>query len=73
MATAMNDPKQSTIGLLLIFGEIVSNQQRDEMFNYLKKAFKYIDKNKFNQIENQFNNLIHNDQFQSGLLLFIYK
>jgi hypothetical protein len=67
MATAMNEQKQSTVGLLLIFGEIISNQQRDEIFVYLKKALKYIDANKFNQIHDLFNNLIHNDEFQPGL------
>jgi hypothetical protein len=72
MATTMNDNTQSTVGLLLIFGEIISNQQRDEIFIYLKKAFKYIEKNKFDQIQNLFNNLIHHDEFQSGLLFFIF-
>lgn len=67
MATAMNEPKQLNVGLLLIFGDIISNQQRDEIFNYLEKAFKYIDHKKFNQIEELFNNLIHKDEFQSGL------
>lgn len=70
MATAMNEnneEKRSNVGLLLIFGDIISNQQRDEVFVYLKKALKYIDYKKFNQIEHIFNNLIHNDEFQSGL------
>jgi hypothetical protein len=69
MATAMNDnneQKQSTVGLLLIFGDIISNQQRDEIFVYLKKALKHIDYNKFHPIEDLFNNLIHNDEFQAG-------
>jgi len=70
MATAMNEnneQKQSTVGLLLIFGDIISNQQRDEIFFYLKKAFKYIDYKKFSQIQDHFNNLIHNEEFQAGL------
>jgi len=71
MATAMNEnneQKQSTtVGLLLIFGDIISNQQRDEIFIYLKKAFKYIDYKKFSQIQDHFNNLIHTEEFQAGL------
>ncbi len=73
MATAMNEnneQKQSTVGLLLIFGDIISNQQRDEIFVYLKKALKHIDGIKFSQIHDLFNNLIHNDEFQPGLWLF---
>jgi hypothetical protein len=76
MASALNEnneQKQSTVGLLLIFGDIISNQQRDEIFLYLKKAFKHIDYNKFSQIQDLFDNLIHNEQFQAGLCLFSYK
>lgn len=62
-----NGQKQSTVGLLVIFGEIISNQQRDEAFLYLKKAFQSIDKDKFNQIEQIFNNLIRSEDFQPGL------
>jgi hypothetical protein len=70
MATAMNEnneQKQSIVGLLLIFGDIISNQQRDEIFVYLKKAFKYIDYHKFSQIQEIFNNLISNNEFHGGL------
>jgi len=76
MATAMNENDeqiQSTVGLLLIFGDIISNQQRDEIFVYLKKAFKHIDSKKFNQIQDIFNNLILNEDFQAGSVLFFYK
>jgi hypothetical protein len=69
MATAINENKQqtqSTVGFLLIFGDIISNQQRDEIFIFLKKAFKQIDNNKFSQIQDLFNTLINNDEFQVG-------
>ncbi|UJR13645.1 hypothetical protein I4U23_000657 [Adineta vaga] len=68
MATIMNDnneQKQTTVGLLLIFGDIISNQQRDEIIVYLKKALKQINYNKFSQIEELFNNLISNNEFQT--------
>lgn len=68
-----NEQKHATVGLLLIFGDIISNEQRDEAFIYLNKAFKYIDSNRFNQVEDLFNNLIHNDELQAGLLLGIHK
>ncbi|CAF3328543.1 unnamed protein product [Rotaria sp. Silwood2] len=67
MATAMtenNEQTQSSVGILLIFGDIISNQQRDEIFHYLNKAFKHIDNNKFHEIEDLFNNLVHSDEFQ---------
>ena len=62
-----NGQKQSTVGLLVIFGEIISNQQRDEVFVYLKKAFQFIDKDKFEQIAQIFNDLIRSEDFQPGL------
>ncbi|CAF1454047.1 unnamed protein product [Adineta steineri] len=68
MATAMNDnneQKQSTVGLLLIFGDIISNQQRDEIFIYLKNAFQQINSNKYLPIQELFNNLIANNDFQA--------
>ncbi|CAF3782004.1 unnamed protein product [Rotaria sp. Silwood1] len=68
MATVINENNeqtQSSVGVLLIFGDIISNQQRDEIFLYLNKAFKHIDNNKFRAIEDLFNNLIHNDEFQA--------
>ena len=64
--------KPSTIGLLVIFGEIISNQQRDEIFVYLKKAFKHLDYEKFHQIEAIFNNLIRAEDFQPGLSNFLF-
>lgn len=67
------EQKQSTVGLLLIFGDIVSNQQRDEILLYINKALKYIDTNLFNQVEDLFNNLIHNNEFQTGSLLYVYE
>jgi len=59
--------QQSTVGLLLIFGDIISNEQREEICIYLKQAFKYIDNNKFQEINDLFNTLIHENEFQPGL------
>ncbi|CAF3956830.1 unnamed protein product [Rotaria sordida] len=68
MTTSMNEnneQNQSNVGILLIIGDIISNQQRDEIFHYLNKALKHIDNNKFHEIEDLFNNLIHSDEFQT--------
>lgn len=62
-----SEQRQSTVGLLFIFGDIISNSQRDEVVVYLKKALKQINSTKLNQIEDVFNNLISNDDFQAGL------
>lgn len=75
MASALNEnsgQKQSTVGLLVIFGEIISNQQRDEIFVYLRKTLKSLDYDKFQQIEEIFNNLIRAEDFQPGLLKLLH-
>ncbi|CAF0725790.1 unnamed protein product [Adineta steineri] len=67
MSTAMNKNSQhakSTVGLLLVIGDITSNEQRDEICFYLRNAFKHIDINKYHEIHDLFNNLIHENQFQ---------
>ena len=72
MATAINEyseQKQTSVGVLLIFGDIISNQQRDEILFYLKKAFQHIDNHKFNQIQDLFNDLIDDHEFQYGLFV----
>jgi hypothetical protein len=55
------------VGLLLIVGDIISNEQRDELCLDLKQAFKQIDTNKYHEINDLFNNLIHENEFQTGL------
>ena len=57
----------STVGLLLIVGEVISNQQRDEICNDLKRAFQKIDTNKYHQINDLVNSLVHENEFQAGL------
>ncbi|CAF1224769.1 unnamed protein product [Rotaria magnacalcarata] len=68
MATSMNkdiQQKKSTVGFLLIIGEIISNEQRDEICVHLKQAFKKIDDKKYHEINDLFNNLIHGNEFQA--------
>ena len=70
MMTSMNKNNQETkspVGLLLIIGDISSDEQRDEICIRLKQAFKQIDCNKYHQIIDIFNNLIHENEFQIGL------
>jgi hypothetical protein len=66
--------EKSTVGLLLIIGDIISNEQRDEICVYLEQAFKQIDNNKYREINDLFDNLIHANEFQPGLfeLFFIH-
>ncbi|CAF3466823.1 unnamed protein product [Rotaria socialis] len=64
-ANENNDQNTLSVGVLLIFGDIISNQQRDEIFNYLNKALKLIDSKKFHEIDNLFNNLINIEEFQA--------
>ncbi|CAM4758348.1 unnamed protein product [Rotaria magnacalcarata] len=64
-ANENNDHNTLSVGVLLIFGDIISNQQRDEIFNYLNKALKLIDSKQFHEIDNLFNNLINIEEFQA--------
>ncbi|CAF3340728.1 unnamed protein product [Rotaria sp. Silwood1] len=67
MATSMNKNMQetkSTVGLLLIIGEIISNDQRDEICIDLKQALKKVDNKTYHEIIDLFNNLIHENEFQ---------
>lgn len=69
MATTVkesNEEQKLTVGFLLIFGDIISNQQRDEICIFLNKALKHVDNHKFQEIEELFNNLIPSDEFQTG-------
>jgi len=75
MATSMNtnsQPEKSPVGLLLIIGDIISNEQREEICVYLQRAFQHIDNNKYHVIHDLFNNLIHENEFQAGLFEFIF-
>ncbi|CAM4891389.1 unnamed protein product [Rotaria socialis] len=68
MATPMNkdiQEKKSTVGFLLIIGEIISNEQRDEICVHLKQAFRKIDDKKYHGINDLFNNLIRGNEFQA--------
>ncbi len=70
MSTSMNTNSQhekSPVGLLLIIGDIISNEQRDQICIYLQRAFQHIDNNKYHEINDLFNNLIHENEFQTGL------
>ncbi|CAF0750388.1 unnamed protein product [Adineta ricciae] len=53
-----------TVGLLLIVGEIISSEQRDEICLCLQNAFQQIDGSKYYEINDLFNNLIHENEFQ---------
>jgi hypothetical protein len=69
MATSMNrnsQPDKSTIGLLLIVGDIISNEQREELCLDLQRAFQHVDMHKYHEIIDLFNNLIHENEFQAG-------
>ena len=70
MATFINDSssqaKPSAVGLLFIVGDLISNEQRNEILPLVSKALKRIEKNKFGEIETLFNDLIQTAQFQTG-------
>jgi hypothetical protein len=66
MATSSQQDK-STVGLLLIVGEIISNEQREELCLDLQRAFQHIDTHKYHEIIDLFNNLIHENEFQAGI------
>lgn len=74
MATAINEQTtSSSVGLLIVFADLVSNEQKDEILIYLQKALKRIDTNRFNQISELCNQLINIDEFQSGLFdMFLF-
>jgi len=57
----------STVGLLIVFADLISNEQKDEILIYLQKALKRIDSIRFNQISELCNQLINADEFQPGL------
>jgi hypothetical protein len=59
-----NQQEKSNVGLLLIIGEIISNEQRDEICLDVQRAFQHIDNNKYHEINDLFNNLIHENEFQ---------
>ena len=61
-----------TVGLLLIIGEIISSEQRDEICLCLQNAFQQIDGSKYYEINDLFNNLIHENEFQIGLLTTMF-
>ncbi len=64
--------EKSPVGLLLIIGDIISNEQRKEICIYLQRSLQYIDNNKYHEINDLFNNLIHENEFQAGLLKLIF-
>ena len=69
MSTSMNKNSQqekSTVGLLLIVGDIISNDQREEICVHLKQALTQINNNKYHEINDLFNNLIHPNEFHAG-------
>jgi hypothetical protein len=64
--------EKSTVGLLLIIGDIISNEQRDEICMYLEQSLQQIDSNKYHEIIDLFNNLIHENEFQTGLFNILF-
>lgn len=70
MATSMHPNRhedKSTLGFLLIIGEIIFNEQREEICRDLQRALQRIDWDKHEQINDLFNHLIHENEFQPGL------
>jgi hypothetical protein len=69
MATSITDNsamKQSTVGFLLIFGEIISNEQRNESLVLLNNALKRVDSHRLADVETLFDDLIQDAEFQAG-------
>ena len=69
MATSMNansDQQDSTVGVLLVFGDIISNGQREDVFRYLERALKQINGQQFQKVNDLFNDLINGNEFQAG-------
>ena len=71
MSTAMNttDPhhQASTFGFLLIIADLVNNDQRDEILQFLRNALKTIDANNpLLDVNERFNDLINEKEFQVG-------
>ena len=67
MATSVNDTtSQAKVGLLFIVGDLISNEQRNEILPLISKALTQIDKKKFAEIETLLNDLIPTTQFQTG-------
>lgn len=72
MATAMNTidhhHQHSTFGFLLIIADLINNEQRDEMLRFLRNALKKIHShNPLQNINEHFNQLINENEFQAGL------
>lgn len=70
MATSMQSngcEDKSTVGFLLIIGEIIFNEQREEISLDLQRALQQIDSEKYQNIHDLFNNLIHENEFQPSL------
>ena len=70
MATSMHPNRheeKSTVGFLLIIGEIIFNEQREAICLDLQRALQRIDWDKHQEINDLFNNLIHENEFQPGL------
>ncbi len=70
MATSMTTNSQgdkAPVGLLLIVGDIISNEQREELSLYLRRGLQHIDHEKYHEINDLFNNLLHEHEFQPGL------
>ena len=69
MATSTNGDShqaRSTVGLLLIVGDIISNEQRDEILQHLEQALRHVDTEKFDDITDFFNDLIQTNEFHAG-------
>jgi hypothetical protein len=76
MATSMNTTSETyqqepTVGFLVIFGEIINNEQRDETHTFIKQALSHIDVRSFEKIHDLFNNLIDKNEFQAGQSFYI--
>jgi hypothetical protein len=69
MATSMNansDQQDSTVGFLLVCGDINSNDQREDIFHFLERALKQINARQAQKVNDLFNDLINDKEFQAG-------
>ena len=69
MATTTNansDQQDSTVGFLLVCGDIISKDQREDIFRFLERALKQINGHHVAKINDLFNDLINENEFQAG-------
>ena len=67
MNTNNHHHQHSTLGFLLIIADLINNEQRDEMLQFLKQALKQIvSNNPLHNVNDRFNRLINDNEFHFG-------